>query len=384
MGSGKTFNVIEEMKASNDPFLYVTPFLSEVDRIKANVKNVQDPKTFTNKNLLGEQETVYKRGSLLKMASQGNNLATTHSLFSKLHKQDYRYFKNHKLILDEVINPIKVIDMKPDDITIGFNEGLLFLDEETGEVSYTGERYKGRFYADLKQDCDTKNVIYVNNRLLVWAFPPEIFESFKSVKVLTYLFEGSLLSYYFKYYNIQYEVVKEDKSYEIELKRNIKELLNIYEGPCNKHGERMNAFSINWLKNLKPKNINSIKSCVANLLIRVFRTNSNDTIFTTAKNFKDKLKGKGYSKGFIVMNERATNKYANKSTMVYLINRYLKPAQIDFFRSRNIEVDENLWALSEMLQWIWRGCIRNNEPMNLYIPSKRMRTLLVNWINNEI
>lgn len=45
---------------------------------------------------------------------------------------------------------------------------------------------------------------------------------------------------------------------------------------------------------------------------------------------------------------------------------------------------ENLWALSEMLQWIWRSAIRNGQKITVYIPSKRMRKLLLQWLNNEI
>lgn len=43
-------------------------------------------------------------------------------------------------------------------------------------------------------------------------------------------------------------------------------------------------------------------------------------------------------------------------------------------------VDEDAYALSEMLQWIWRSSIRDGKPINIYIPSKRMRTLLMNWL----
>ena len=35
-----------------------------------------------------------------------------------------------------------------------------------------------------------------------------------------------------------------------------------------------------------------------------------------------------------------------------------------------------------MLQWIWRSAIRDGKPINAYIPSKRMRELLINWMND--
>ena len=44
-------------------------------------------------------------------------------------------------------------------------------------------------------------------------------------------------------------------------------------------------------------------------------------------------------------------------------------------------MDQDGYALSEMLQWIWRSAIRDGKEINLYIPSKRMRTLLTDWID---
>ena len=55
------------------------------------------------------------------------------------------------------------------------------------------------------------------------------------------------------------------------------------------------------------------------------------------------------------------------------------------------EFNGDLWALQEMLQYVWRSRIRGNEDtksledrkINLYIPSKRMRNLLEQWLNDE-
>jgi hypothetical protein len=69
--------------------------------------------------------------------------------------------------------------------------------------------------------------------------------------------------------------------------------------------------------------------------------------------------------------------------MVYIGNRYLNPAICNFFKDNGVVIDQDYWALSELLQWLWRGCIRNDKKMNLHIPSIRMRTLLINWLSNE-
>jgi hypothetical protein len=46
-------------------------------------------------------------------------------------------------------------------------------------------------------------------------------------------------------------------------------------------------------------------------------------------------------------------------------------------------IDKDIFALSEMVQFIWRSAIRNEQQINVYIPSKRMRNLLEQWLNDE-
>ena len=53
-----------------------------------------------------------------------------------------------------------------------------------------------------------------------------------------------------------------------------------------------------------------------------------------------------------------------------------------FYQKHGIEVDEDIYALSIMVQWIWRSAIRDGNKVNLYIPSKRMRTILIKWIED--
>ncbi len=217
----------------------------------------------------------------------------------------------------------------------------------------------------------------------MWAFPPEIFKMFKSVTVLTYLFEGSLLAAYFRYYKIPFKLYKASLKDEQIKKVEIQGLLNIYDGSANNIGKNATSFNVNWLRNKTPAQLKKIINSTANLLSRNFKTTSNNTGFTTFKAFKNKLNGRGYTRGFIPVNERATNKYSHKESMIYLANRYLNPNIIDFFRGGNVIVDQDQWSLAELLQWIWRGQIRNNKPMNLYIPSKRMRTLLKEWLDED-
>lgn len=369
MGSGKTTRAIDWMNTNNN-YMFITPFLSEVDRVVDKVNNVFEPNT--------KNDNGSKLDSLLKLAKRGSNIVSTHSCFQSLTKKDFHIFKDYTLILDEVVNPIEVLKISKDDIKMMLDTNKIqILEDKT--VIFLEKNYDGTFtyFRDL---CRTSNVIYVNDSFLIWCFPVEIFTSFKNIKILTYLFEGSLLSAYFKYFNIEYTVDSQDDS-DVRLK--VKNLLNIYNGDCNLVGKASNSLSKRCFeKRLTSEQLKSIRNTTNYMFTKVFKTKSEDNAYTTFLDYVDKVKGGGYSKGFIPVNARATNDYATKKSMAYLANRYVVPSVDNFFKEKNINMNEDLWALSELLQWIWRGCIRNGEPMNLYIPNKRMRGLLIKWLNN--
>jgi hypothetical protein len=72
--------------------------------------------------------------------------------------------------------------------------------------------------------------------------------------------------------------------------------------------------------------------------------------------------------------------------LAYLANRFSIPEIRGYFESRGVDVYEDIYATSEMLQWIWRSAIRNDqEPhdVHVFIPSERMRELLRLWLSCE-
>ena len=62
----------------------------------------------------------------------------------------------------------------------------------------------------------------------------------------------------------------------------------------------------------------------------------------------------------------------------------MHPIEKAFFEDNNVIVNEDLLALSDLIQWIFRGSIRNDVPMKVYIPSLRMRKLLYKFLNYEL
>ena len=62
---------------------------------------------------------------------------------------------------------------------------------------------------------------------------------------------------------------------------------------------------------------------------------------------------------------------------------YFKPTIKNFFTFNRIPVNqdfENKFALSELVQFVYRSAIRNGKPIDVYIPSKRMRDLFIEWL----
>ena len=106
-------------------------------------------------------------------------------------------------------------------------------------------------------------------------------------------------------------------------------------------------------------------------------------MWTTFKDYQSDLTGKGYGKGFVSLNMRATNAYRNRTAVAYIANRYLDPDIINFLKHHGCKPNRNAFALSEMLQFIWRSAIRDEKEITLYVPSKRMRDLLLGWMETE-
>ena len=51
-----------------------------------------------------------------------------------------------------------------------------------------------------------------------------------------------------------------------------------------------------------------------------------------------------------------------------------------------IKFNQDHYALNILIQWLFRSAIRQKTPkeIDVYIPSERMRELLINWLNGEV
>jgi len=395
MGAGKTSMAIQMIKqdvVSN--YIYITPFLSEVQRIKQNCNN----RRFTEPYDIGSG----KLDSLHNLLKDGKNIASTHALFRMANEVTLELLRSNDyiLILDEVVDVIEQLPLRKDDLPSILSLKLATV--ENGFLIWNPKHmnYDGK-YNDIKTMALNKTLMIINNTLLMWNFPVSVFNSFKEAYVLTYMFSAQIQKYYYDLHNVEYEYycvqkdvtcTTKDKYILVNWedrdpydKTNIKNNINVLlDDPINKIGDNYFCLSSTWFE--KPANselIITLKNNIINYFKNKVKGKSNENMWTSFKSSKKKLSGRGYTKGFVAVNARATNEYSSKCKLAYCTNIFLNPIIKQFFIDKGVSVEEENFALSEMLQWIWRSAIRNNEKINIYIPSKRMRDLLLNWLDNE-
>ncbi|MNV85718.1 hypothetical protein D3C71_1796930 [compost metagenome] len=90
-----------------------------------------------------------------------------------------------------------------------------------------------------------------------------------------------------------------------------------------------------------------------------------------------------FAGSWLAYGTKATNDWKDTWCVAYLINLYVNPMIMKLLAQKESNMDQTLYALSEMVQFIWRSRIRDGKEINLYIPSKRMRELLKEWLNDE-
>lgn len=384
-GTGKTEYAIHYMNlnAHRTNFIYVTPFLDEVTRVRNSVCfNVYEPKEGS------------KSKDFLVLLEKGKSIVTTHALFKAVGDEIVGLLEaqEYELILDEVLEVIVNLGIRLGDkkALVDKDKAFVFADDGTVSLSKFGEEMyeSGTTHKVFFDLIKTGRVIRDEAGFLLWEFPINILNLFKKVTIMTYMFDNQTMCNYLLankaeldyYYLENYELISGKSSYSGKTYR---DLVEIYEGKLNYIGDKDYSLSSSWFdkkENGKAKKI--LMTTAFNYLYNIVNARIEDTIWT----IPDDVYGKGlfiksYKGAFLVMNSRATNNYADRTVCAYMVNRFENPVLYNYFTRRGLSVSNELFALSELIQWLFRSAIRRGKPIKLYIPSKRMRTLLTAWLD---
>lgn len=417
-GSGKTsaaINMINrrwEESQGIQKFLYITPYLEEVNRI---IKECPDCHFCQPYPVQGS-----KLNGIKKIFEEGRNVVSTHSLFETFDEDvaELIRMQGYTLIMDEVADVVQQMDISKSDLE-NIMSNYCEVREEDNQIQWVHE-YGGGRLSDYKRQIDLGAVYYFSSTALIYTFPVECFRAFEKgqIYILTYMFDAQIQKYYYDMYGIQYKYLDVKRSHtnnntttnnggneewsakdyyfvecsegrprpslEMEKENGVVSygsLIHILDNDKLNHIGRLDGtLSKSWYtKNRNNGCLKQLKNNLVNFFVNIERSPSQNNLWTCFKDFQEKIRGKGYSKGYLSCNMRATNNYMDRDTLAYPINRYFKPIIKNFFTSKNIVVDEDSYALSELLQWIFRSAIRKGKPITIYVPSLRMRKLLEDW-----
>lgn len=396
MGTGKTQACIAFMRQQpKQKYLYVTPYLDECKRIQEGA-----PELDFNQ----PQENKTKSADLLRLLSEGKNITATHELFLWMKDSDVQYIKKFKYILfiDEELSSVENISIPKHDFKLLLENRFIQIDSTTKEVNWIGQEEKSKL-AEYKEKFKHKPVYLTSENILMWLFPLDILKAFESVYILTFLFSSSTMAGYllkndipFNYYHVENGLFADGpKAVTAEEKARFRDLIEIYDGELNTNwlkspNKKKEKYSMSqsWFKKGHRDEIDTLRKNAYNYVRNKCKAHKGDVLWTSFKDYagtlaSDKMtydKHKGSKGNWIAWNTKATNKYSDKTVLVYLLNVFPIPVIKDYLENDQFQYNEDDYALSALLQWIWRSAIRNGKKVKIYIPSPRMRQLLTDWL----
>lgn len=395
MGSGKTESAISYMNDHADQkFIFITPYLNEAARIKKGCPDlhfIEPSKRLSEYHFSKSQHTA-------ALIADGRNVATTHQAFRGYTRDmlDIIRDKGYTLIVDENVEILEQFPIHADDVKLALDAG--YIKENNGTFTLGNTEYKGKALKDLVSMMRSRALVRIDDgdtKFFYWALPPELITSFRDVFVLTYLFEGQSLHHLFEIYHIPYSYIGINKEadgrfrfgalpgYTPEYVHHLRDMLHILDNEkLNSVGDEYYALSKSWFER-GGEPINQLKKNVYNCFRNVWcDIPAERRLWGTYNGAFNKVRGKGYTKKFLTFNAKATNAYRDRDALVYIANVFMPANERRFYRMYGVDADQDIYALSVMVQWIWRSAIRDGKSVQLYIPSKRMRTILENWMDS--
>ena len=392
-GSGKTTSMIEGFR-SDRKYLVIVPLLTEVDRVVERSKSVPFQQPHANDN-----NAPTKTESLESMVLQGQNIAATHSLFERLVPLARQgLLSDYDIIIDEVPEVVRSVSSKSKVSIEEFylNTGYMTVDTGTGQVRPTNKWWSMRddvddtLSATILNYANTGCLYLLEGHLFIWAMPKELLTAGRTTTILTYKSNGSVLSSYLKKLDVPVEVAN-DNQREEAFREKASQLITIKDIPALSrlplsHSGQLAAMSksnycrtvVNALKNLRGRQLKDVPA--ENILITCAKEGwykkGNEGVAGPFASGSKLFQGANW----VAKITRGTNDYAHCSHLVYLYDQHMNPMVARWLEDNSRAFDD-AYALTELIQWVWRSRVRKGQPITLYLPSPRMRRLMEEWLS---
>ena len=439
-GSGKTSWAIQHMNENTEKsFIYCTPFLDEIDRVRwacGNYSRFDEPHPYNGSKLDNFNELL----------ADGKDIAVTHTTFLNATQDTLDMIRvgNYTLVIDEVLDVVKEFNdvqtvesesrqtVTKADISFLLEKGIIRIADDN-RVIWCGGEYGDDFkFSEVQRFANLKRLYCISGKLLLTVFPPEMFKCFDTVYIMTYMFGGSIFKYYLDMFGLSYEpksvkmnnggyyLSDYDTSIDEEFRRKCKSLIHICDNE-NMNSYVKTALCKSWYIRSSADDLNKLKNNLSNYFRRYVKNASaqnGDIMWTCYNGYEHNIHGKGYTvirnmtadekrlpekeykklesqlSCFVPCNAKATNIYRDRWALAYCVNMYFNRMIRRFFTDGNedreskgmsgIYPDEELYALSCLIQWIFRSRIRDGKEIDIYVPSKRMRDLLTEWLEGRV
>lgn len=409
MGSGKTTKLIQDIAdlPVDSKVIYITPLLTECHRIAGTVFDPDDEKKqpiVAYQGNDGIDEYVYdtehplisrrfrhpsyaggsKMDNLLFQVQHGCNVVSTHALFRAISPKVAAAIKEsgYILVLDEVLSVYEEFtDLKREELDTLLQNGILSVDSDKITLVFNKEKFgdtEHTRYQEIADLCEMRQLMVVDGKVVFWEFPIDTLDVFKEVWIATYLFGGSQMCAYLKSHNVEFELNRFGRK-----PSEIKHLVKIVDDQkLNAIGEKDTALSKQQVVVNKTP-VEQLMKNLNNFFRAKNKTKIEERLWTTYKAASSSISAGRFAKSWLACTTKATNDWKDTSHVAYLINLFVHPMIVKLLAAKGSQMDLNLYALSEMVQFIWRSRIREGKEIQLYIPSKRMRNLLIKWMNDE-
>ena len=429
-GAGKTTAIIKMINAAPpaadtfNRFLVLTPLLSEVERI-CKATTCMPP-------LENKRKHTSKLHALKQLIINGDNICCTHALSvlfdnevkDLLQSGDYHY----TLIIDEEPEVIfdaidyeqpkgntksanknlqEVYKLNKQDYKMLRERGFLLIDEPTGrlywndELEYNSTGRRGVFEGVRKALDSLDRFSFNKDERVIMVVNPSIWACFDEVYISTYRLHNSLFDYYCQLYGFSIEYYHINNGGEIaagfvsEYPKGLERLVICNDEKYNLIGKKISdkeyRLSLNWFEKNCKKNspaARELHNALRGFLrYGVPKGELTGYYWTTFKAFKGCLTGREVSpKHWIAHNTRATNDYSNCNTVAFVCDKFPNPNIERFLNSKGITVDKNEYALSCLIQFVWRSCIRTAcaNKVYVYVPARRLRLQFKAWLSTGI
>lgn len=416
MGSGKTSAAIRYMNEHSDRrFIYVTPRLDEDKRIAIACPAL----CFALPSDKGRDRT--KIANLKRLLTAGRNVAISHVLYTLCDDEVCSLMRQHdySMIVDEAVHIFDDAKITKRDIdTMMGSEAVRETDNGYLEFvdGYDPSGHSAQFQRMWHLASSHKLVLLPNGKCCYWMVSDRMLLAAGEVIIMTYRFPASDMARLMQIHHIPYRNIfvntdgcgnywfVDDEVYMPAYVEHLRDMVRVVDDQkLNAVGEKWNALSKDWWdKNLEvyrrslvyDDNGNVKETAhsktteayrVRSLLRKYMRTDhpdvsASDRLFGCFAKPGEFLKQKGYLNAHLVFNTTSLNEWGNRHLLAYLVNVFQRPEVDQYYRSFGFESSRDEYALTTMLQWVWRSAIRNGEPVELYLPSRRMREILAEWI----